>query len=533
MWKILTGKRLKRNDLAKGEKKDEAHTATEQGPPQVASIEPSILPHSSFTSLELRSEMTTLGADFPPPPDLTSYIAKADDQYVAGGGFGDVYRCWYHDGSLKEVAVKAFRFRFAIDGDASDTSVKMLRRELGIWRRLDHLNVVPFLGIAYGFGMRGAMSLVSLWMRNESLHHFLAKHDDNLGLGHRLQFLLDIANGLHYLHSLPIVHGDLNSNNVLLDVNYTARLADFGYASLVGNIPEALTYLQRSTARPGALRWIAPEQVDPEETFIRTTKSDIYSFGCVALQVFSGKQPWSEVREDSAVVLRLAKGHKPGRPEFRAMGDSYWNLVQDCWSPMEMRPSAEVIIYIIQEFLNDIPQSPPLCDSLMSTFFLVDASSPSSLSQGTVVDSMRILGKQQDVAREENESKRATRRLIAPPPSAVEDGAAGPVARRRMGEMSRWWRGQWVREGRESRPEEVVQLDRPGLIPASFVELRDPGSNLPIDDVEALMDRGDLPKVKDWKKATNSYQQNSISLGVIDDTQSSVPNSPYTQTSAP
>ncbi|KAF8558819.1 hypothetical protein OG21DRAFT_1432479 [Imleria badia] len=79
----------------------------------------------------------------------------------------------------------------------------------------------------------------------------------------------------------------------------------------------------------------------------------------------------------------------------------------------------------------------------------------------------------------------------------------------------------------------IGRLGRPGLIPASFVELRDPASNLPIDDVEALMDRGELPKVEDWKKAMINYKQNSISLGVIDDAQSSVPNSPYTQTSAP
>ena len=71
---------------------------------------------------------------------------------------------------------------------------------------------------------------------------------------------------------------------MLLDEDYTARLTDFGFASLAGNISEALIYLQRSTATPGALRWRAPEQVDPEETFSRTTKTDIYSFGCVALQ---------------------------------------------------------------------------------------------------------------------------------------------------------------------------------------------------------------------------------------------------------
>ncbi|KAF8557939.1 kinase-like protein [Imleria badia] len=186
---------------------------------------------------------------------------------------------------FRAKGVKAFRFNFTIERNASNKSIKMLHRELGIWRRLEHDNIVPFLGIAYGFGMDSTMSLVSLWMPNESLHKFLEKYDDNLGVVHRLQFLLDIANGLHYLHSFPMIHGDLNCNNVLLDADYTARLADFGYASLVGNIPEALSYLQRSTARPGSLRWIAPEQIDPDESSnVRTIKSDIYSFGCVALQ---------------------------------------------------------------------------------------------------------------------------------------------------------------------------------------------------------------------------------------------------------
>ena len=86
---------------------------------------------------------TFVSANLPPPPDLTPYIAKYDDhQYVAGGGFGDVYRCWYRDGSPKEVrvwsmthaacylhptqvAVKAFRFRFAIDADANNGSAKV------------------------------------------------------------------------------------------------------------------------------------------------------------------------------------------------------------------------------------------------------------------------------------------------------------------------------------------------------------------------------------------------------------------------
>ena len=167
----------------------------------------------------------------------------------------------------------------------------------------------------------------------------------------------------------------------------------------MGNIPEALTYLQRSTARPGALRWIAPEQIESEETFSRTIKSDIYSFGCVALQgglldtdtrsvlivlqVLSGKQPWSEVRQDAAVVLRLAKGHKPDRPESATLRDSHWNLIQQCWSAIEERPPAEMIVLFVQQLLSHSPQSHPLRNLVLSwpsqSDSLVDeASSPPS-----------------------------------------------------------------------------------------------------------------------------------------------------------
>ena len=86
------------------------------------------------------------------------------------------------------------------------------------------------------------------------------------------------------------------------------------------------------------------------------------------LQVLSGKEPWWEIRGDAAVLLRLAKGHKPGRPESRIMDDSHWNLIQNCWSPVEERNSAEVIIPTIQQFLSYCPQSPPLCDLLRSSW---------------------------------------------------------------------------------------------------------------------------------------------------------------------
>jgi bud emergence protein 1 len=63
----------------------------------------------------------------------------------------------------------------------------------------------------------------------------------------------------------------------------------------------------------------------------------------------------------------------------------------------------------------------------------------------------------------------------------------------------------------------IGRLGKPGLIPVSFVEVRDPATGKPIPDIGVLMDDGTLPRVEDWKKQMLSYKANSIALGVLDD----------------
>ncbi|KAI9464893.1 kinase-like domain-containing protein [Boletus coccyginus] len=304
--------------------------------------------------------------------DLTNCIFNIrDQQYVEGGSFGDVYKCKLKSGSgAMEVAVKAFRFRFTVEG--VDGHAKCLRGELRLWKGLSHKNIVPFLGVTRGFGMRNSMSFVTLWMPNGTLQNFLANYNKCLTTAHRLHLLLDIANGLHYLHSfssLPIIHGDLNPNNVLLDADFSARLTDFGYTSSVGATSEALAYLRMSSMRPGSLRWIAPEQVlcDSKERFRKTIKSDAYSFGNIALQVLSGKQPWSEIHEDTSVIICLAQGRKPGRPKSQPIDDQHWEFINTCWSPIqEHRPTARRIVSTVEQFLDQHPPAQPICDLIAS-----------------------------------------------------------------------------------------------------------------------------------------------------------------------
>lgn len=73
----------------------------------------------------------------------------------------------------------------------------------------------------------------------------------------------------------------------------------------------------------------------------------------------------------------------------------------------------------------------------------------------------------------------------------------------------------------------IGRLGGPGLIPVSFVEIRDPLTNLPVKDVDALMEKGVLPRVEEWKQATAEYKASSIPLGVIDDAGEGVKDSPF------
>jgi bud emergence protein 1 len=69
----------------------------------------------------------------------------------------------------------------------------------------------------------------------------------------------------------------------------------------------------------------------------------------------------------------------------------------------------------------------------------------------------------------------------------------------------------------------IGRLGGAGLIPAAFVEIRDPATGKPIADVDKLIERGDLPRVEEWKRRTSEYKASSIPLGVLDDPVPPVP----------
>ncbi|KAF9238135.1 kinase-like domain-containing protein, partial [Melanogaster broomeanus] len=166
-----------------------------------------------------------------------------------------------------------------------------LHREIKVWLNLKHVNVVPLFGTTMGFGRLPAM--VCPWLDNGQLSSYLERQGSSVTTGERLALLSDVAVGLQYLHSQSVVHGDLSGSNVLIDDNGRACIADFGLSVLLTELGGST--FATSIQAGGTLRWAAPENFyldlqfsgDREDVpkVYPTTRSDIYSFGRVMLQV--------------------------------------------------------------------------------------------------------------------------------------------------------------------------------------------------------------------------------------------------------
>ncbi|KAF9235055.1 kinase-like domain-containing protein [Melanogaster broomeanus] len=233
--------------------------------------------------------------------------------------------------------------------------MQRLRREIKVWLRLDHINVLPLFGTAMGFGQFPAM--VCPWLENGALTSYLESRGDSLTTVQRLDLLSDVAAGLQHLHFRSVVHGDLSGSNVLIRGDGRACITDFGLSTLLSELGGS-TFATSCQAR-GTLRWTAPELLDlfvseDEENspqVVPTPQSDMYSFGGIMLQVLTGKVPYYYYTREAQVVHAIARGDTPKRPQATSSGalvtDRRWAFMQRCWSSVDagqQRPSDEEIV---------------------------------------------------------------------------------------------------------------------------------------------------------------------------------------------
>ncbi|KAJ6501810.1 TKL/TKL-ccin protein kinase [Mycena vulgaris] len=278
--------------------------------------------------------------------DLTGQVQREGNYPQAHGGFADVWKGVWDRQPDRWVAIKVLRSR--LDDPQMEAKMnKRLARELGVWKRLDHKHVLNLLGTVSDFGPYDSM--VCPWLEQGSVSKYMERRGDILSMTDRLQLLCEVADGLHYLHENSIVHGDLTGSNILIDDEGKARLCDFGLSSIV---VEFCGTSSLTSCIGGAVRWadaalysLSTDDDAAQDTPAITTRSDIYSFGSVTLEILSGRIPYHYVRTDAQVVIEIHKGNKPRRPAQSFVTDAQWAFIQRCWAadPAARPDSAEVV----------------------------------------------------------------------------------------------------------------------------------------------------------------------------------------------
>lgn len=223
-------------------------------------------------------------------------------ELIGKGTFGNVYLA-LNITTGEMIAVKQVIVADNIFvGNKRSEMIEALHSEVETLKDLDHLNIVQYLGfentgkeynlfLEYVAGGSVASCLRLYGRFDEPLIKFLT---------------LQVLEGLAYLHSRGILHRDMKADNLLLDLDGVCKISDFGISKKSNDI-----YANNaSMSMQGTIFWMAPEVVDSREGY--SAKVDIWSLGCVVLEMFAGRRPWSSLEAITAMFkIGKAKASPP------------------------------------------------------------------------------------------------------------------------------------------------------------------------------------------------------------------------------
>uniref|UniRef100_A0ACD5VJ45 Uncharacterized protein n=1 Tax=Avena sativa TaxID=4498 RepID=A0ACD5VJ45_AVESA len=214
-------------------------------------------------------------------------ITSSRSDQLGIGGYGVVFKGRLDDGRL--VAVK---FLHDCKGNGDDFVNEVM--SIG---RTSHVNVVSL----FGFCLEGSKrALIYEYMSNGSLDKYIYSENPKESLGWERLYVIaiGIARGLEYLHhgcNTRIIHFDIKPQNILLDKDFCPKIADFGLAKLCHTKESNLSV----TGARGTIGFIAPE-VHSRTFGVVSTKSDVYSYGMMLLEMVGGRKNVNSMAEKAS-----------------------------------------------------------------------------------------------------------------------------------------------------------------------------------------------------------------------------------------
>ncbi|KAM3206165.1 hypothetical protein ACQJBY_061687 [Aegilops geniculata] len=315
------------------------------------------LPMSSNSGLKIFSNMQIKKA------------TKNFSEKLGEGGFGCVYKGALAGFSL--VAVKSLK--------SIGQGEKQFRAEVQTIGIIHHINLVQL----FGFCAEGRNRLLVYdYMENGSLSsHLFSKSMAILSWDLRYHIALGTARGLAYLHEECkecIIHCDMKPDNVLLDVEFCPKIADFGMAKLIGrDFSRALTTMR------GTIGYLAPEWISGLPI---THKTDVYSYGMMLLEIISGQRNSEKIKEGKftyfpfLAAIKVNEGDAmcllDNRLEGQADGEQLSRACRiACWCIQDAedhRPMMGQVVHMLENVMD--VEIPPIPRSLENYVGMEDCS---------------------------------------------------------------------------------------------------------------------------------------------------------------
>eukprot|EP00884_Botryococcus_braunii_P017719 jgi/Botrbrau1/4630/Bobra.33_2s0002.1 len=210
-------------------------------------------------------------------PSHIEYVVDketGEPQLLGRGSFGAVYLARWQKHTL--VAIKT-----VIDGNGEEED--LLLNEAAMLQQLSHPNIVQFLGVCR---VPGKLMVATEYMPRGTLAKAMAMDRGPIRrtgwYSRGRQIALDVARGIAFLHDQRIIHLDISSSNVLLDIGWNAKISDVGMSKMV------LGDHMQNTMR-GTMAYMAVEMYDSQA--IITYAVDVYSFGVILNEIVTGETP--------------------------------------------------------------------------------------------------------------------------------------------------------------------------------------------------------------------------------------------------
>ncbi|EKM82649.1 hypothetical protein AGABI1DRAFT_68456 [Agaricus bisporus var. burnettii JB137-S8] len=224
---------------------------------------------------------------------------------IGAGSFGKVYLGMDASNGLL-MAVKQVELPTGSlpNQERKKSMLNALEREIELLKNLQHENIVQylyssvddeFLNIFLEYVPGG--SVATLLRNYGAFEETLVKN-----------FVRQILSGLSYLHERDIIHRDIKGANILVDNKGGVKISDFGISKKVND--NLLATKMHRFSLQGSVFWMAPEVVKQSG---HTLKADIWSVGCLVVEMLTGEHPWAQLTQMQA-IFKIGSSARPSMP---------------------------------------------------------------------------------------------------------------------------------------------------------------------------------------------------------------------------